>query len=179
MKKLLKKAGWWVIGILALLLGISFLLPSNYVVERSKTIDAPLRTLYSEVVDLREWKDWAPWPYFEPGVELSYSNPPAGEGAYCHWESNAKKVGKGRVVLAEVREYERIVAVFSREDKQFRSLEFSFKEVDDETTVVIRTDGQVGWNPVRKYGLLFKKASVSREFKRGLNALSTLAFEAN
>lgn len=44
----------------------SFLIPKDYTVERSITIDADPSEVYPYVVDLREWQKWGVWFHATP-----------------------------------------------------------------------------------------------------------------
>jgi hypothetical protein len=72
--------------------------PATYHVERSTTIAAMPEKISPLVNDFHNWDQWSPWAKLDPNIRVSYSGPPAGQGAIYEWEGN-KKVGKGRMEI--------------------------------------------------------------------------------
>ena len=63
---------------------------SNYVVQRSTTINADPDRIYHQVADFHEWPKWSPWEDLDPQMQRTYSGPQAGTGATYAWEGNTK-----------------------------------------------------------------------------------------
>ena len=89
------------IGLIVILLVIGFMLPSKVHVEQTVVIDAPIDRVYSQVYDLRNWEKWSPYKKMDPLMELSYSNPAFGQGAFYVWDSEVPELGKGKLTIAE------------------------------------------------------------------------------
>jgi len=171
MKKLLKQSGYTLLGLLLLLILISFLLPSERTIEASIKINAPIQLVFDKVNDLRNWESWSPWKKMDPMMEMSYSNPPAGKGAFLQWSSTHPDIGKGKLILMEVVPNQRIVTAMDFEGNTNRMAEFMFEEEKNEVKVTWSMVHQVGGNPIRKYGLLFQAGSLRKTFDQGLAAM--------
>ncbi|HLF62763.1 MAG TPA: SRPBCC family protein [Saprospiraceae bacterium] len=171
MKKLLKRAGYGLLGLFVILLGISFLLPSEQRIESSVKINAPIQIVFDQVNDLRNWDRWSPWKKMDPMIEMSYSNPPTGKGAFYVWKSKHERVGNGKLILSEVIPNKKIVTALDFEKGQDGSAEFTFEEEKKAVKVTWSMMYHIGGNPVRKYALLFQKGAMRKAFEQGLNGI--------
>jgi len=83
-----------ILGVLAalilVLVGVAFVLPRSYNIERSATINAKPETIHAQIADLRAWKNWGAWQERDPGMKTEYSTPSTGVGA---WSSEANTFG--------------------------------------------------------------------------------------
>lgn len=75
--------------------------PDHYRVERSREIAAAPDAIQPELADLERWSEWNPWAELDPNMELTYSDPPSGEGAWYEWAGN-DDVGRGRMEITSV-----------------------------------------------------------------------------
>jgi len=171
MKKLLKRIGFGLLGMLILLLIISFLLPSEREVEASVKIDAPIEIVFDQVNDLRNWEYWSPWKTLDPSMEMSYSNPPSGKGAFYVWRSNDPKLGSGKLILTEVVPSKKIVVAMDFDKGDDNTATFDFEEKGKYVKVTWSMTHRVGGNPVQKYKLLLQKGELRRLFDLGLSAM--------
>ncbi len=173
MKKRLRQAAYITIGVVVLILLSSLLLPTTMEVEQSQRIDAPVALVFQQVNDLRNWDHWAPWRKEVPGMELSYSNPPAGKDAYFVWRSDRKRVGNGKMTVTEVVPQKRIEGVFSYDDWKGGTMRFTFEALgDDKTQVTCKATNEIGMNPFTKYAVLISfKREANHMFRRGLDDL--------
>lgn len=97
----LKWLGVIVLGIAALLFGGALLLPAGFTVVRSIEVAAPPDKVWALLQDPREWKRWAVWNRRDPGMQISYSGPPAGVGAGWAWKSASEGEGRMSFTAAE------------------------------------------------------------------------------
>lgn len=171
MKRFFKKVGYGLLGLLVLLIAISFLIPSQHRIETSVKIDAPMQIVFDQVNDLRNWERWSPWKTIDPMMEMTFSNPPAGQGAYYKWLSTNPRVGNGRLILTEVLPYKRIVTAMDFEKWDDGTAEFTFEEEKGSVKVTWGMTHEVGNNPLRKYGMLFQKGALRKMFHSGLMAI--------
>lgn len=75
----------------------------TYTVERSAIITAPAKTIYAQIVDLRNWRSWSPWDEIDPDMVRSYSGENSGPGAVYNWSGN-RKAGEGRMEITSATE---------------------------------------------------------------------------
>jgi uncharacterized protein YndB with AHSA1/START domain len=171
MKRFLKKVGYSLLGLLILLLAISFLLPAEQRIESTVSINAPIQLVFEQVNDLRNWESWSPWKKMDPMMEMSYSNPPSGKGAFYNWRSNDPRIGNGKQIITEVIPNEKIVTAVDFEKWEDSVSEFTFKQEKKSVDVTWSMQHRVGGNPVNKYMALFQKGTVRRMFEKGLQAI--------
>jgi len=79
------------------IVAVGFLMPSQYRVERTARISAPPERVYALLADPREWKRWSEWNRRDPAMKITYAGPPSGQGAAWAWES--KSEGEGRMTF--------------------------------------------------------------------------------
>src|SRR4051794_12967926 len=98
------------IGIAAaivLFLIVVALQPADYRVERSASIGAPAPLVFGQVNDFHSWEAWSPWAKLDPNCKNTFEGPGSGTGAVFAW-SGDKKVGEGRMTIAESQSPDRI-----------------------------------------------------------------------
>ena len=181
MQKKLRQLGYLAIGIFVLLLFISFLLPSTMEVERTQRIEAPTSVVFQQIYDLRNWEHWAPWRKMDPTMQVTYSNPPTGNGAFFVWDSDRKRVGSGKLTLVETVPQRRIIASFDYEKWKGGDMVFVLESVgENETDLTWSATNEIGMNPFTKYYVLLSfKSEAKRMFSKGLKDLKTYCEAAN
>jgi uncharacterized protein YndB with AHSA1/START domain len=168
MKRFFKRTGYAILGLLLVLLAISFLLPSEQRIESSVKINAPVQLVFEQINDLRNWEYWSPWKKMDPEMEMSYSNPPSGKGAFFHWQSADPRIGNGKLMITEVVPGKKIITAMDFEKMDDNTAEFSFAEEKKSVVVTWSMVHNIGNNPVRKYGALFQKGAMRKVFDKGL-----------
>ncbi len=170
MKKFLMKAGWSLLGLLLLLFAISLLIPAQISVERSIRIDAPLQIVFDQVNILHNWEKWSPWRQVDPMMELSYSNPSSGKGAFVSWKSTHKKIGNGRATLTDVFP-QRMIVLSVASDRGMATSTMEFAQDDRLVTVTWSKTRRIGNNPVKKYRSIAMKRQMRKMFDQGLQGI--------
>ncbi len=88
--------------ILALVI-LGLILPRNWSVDRSVTIDASVAEVYTIISDFHRWPEWvklqAPGSKIE--TEFNFSGPASGAGSVLHWNSTDSAIGTGRFTMVE------------------------------------------------------------------------------
>lgn len=169
--KTLKKFGIGLVALFLIFLTIGFLLPSEVHVEKSVMIDAPIDLVYEQVNDLRNWEKWSPYKKMDPLLEMSFSNPPTGAKAYYKWQSELPELGNGRLTITEATPNERIVTAVAMEDWGDARGEFTFTPKKGDVEVTWAMDANMGKNPFTKFGGLFMRSAMKKQFKDGLDAM--------
>jgi hypothetical protein len=82
----------------ALLAGFIATRPSEFTIQRTRTLAAPPEVVHTYVNDFHKWAEWSPWEKLDPGMLREYEGPPAGPGASYHWVGN-EDVGEGRMTI--------------------------------------------------------------------------------
>ena len=95
----------WIVGFavvaVVVVLTLAAMKPSNFIVERSVTINAPPEKIAPLINDFHNWNTWSPWAKLDPTMKTTFSGPPSGVGSVYEWEGNSK-VGKGRMEMRVV-----------------------------------------------------------------------------
>ena len=143
--------------------------PSEYRVARRTTIAAPAAAVFAQVNDFHNWGAWNPWAKIDPAMKQSYEGAPAGIGAVYTWAGN-KEVGEGRMTLVESRPNEliRIKLEFLKPFAATSLAEFTFQPEADRTAVTWSMTGDV--NFVAKVVHLFMDMDkmIGGNFEKGL-----------
>lgn len=163
-----------IVGILvALFFAIGYILPSEFRVERSITIDAPADKIYAQVADLEKWQDWGVWFKRDPAMKVHYDGPRAEVGMRSEWISQQEGSGVMEIIAAEP--HRRLVySLYFPEFEMGSTGEFILTDEDGKTRVQWVDYGDVGANPVNHYFALMMDSMVGPDFELGLANLKTL-----
>lgn len=168
---------WLLMGlvvVVAALVAVGLMMPSQYRVERSARIEAVPEKVYALLADPREWKRWSVWNQRDPDMKIVYSGPASGAGAAWAWDS--KSEGKGRMSFTRV-EAPRLIE-YALEFPDMGSTSKGALKLAPEgaaTTVAWTNEGDVGQNPVYRLFVPFMDAMVGKDFAAGLANLKALA----
>jgi uncharacterized protein YndB with AHSA1/START domain len=91
-----------IIGFIALVFALGFVLPDRAHLEREIIIEAPAEEVYALVSDFSAWEEWSPWAKMDPQAEYELTG--AGVGQTMVWHSDHPNVGDGKqeiIALAE------------------------------------------------------------------------------
>lgn len=171
MKRFFKKVGIWLGVLLLALILFSFLLPKEVTVSRDITINAPIDRVFAQVNDLRNWEQWSPWKRMDPMMEMTYSNPPIGEGAFYNWVSNDKRLGSGKMTLAKVTNNEEIVTALHNEDWGDATSTFKFGHKGKDVLVTWSMTNNVGSMPWSRYFGMIMRGEMKKQFDKGLEGI--------
>jgi hypothetical protein len=98
---MLKLIGGLAVVAIAVILILAGMKPSDFVVERSVTINTPPERIAPLINDFHNWNEWSPWAKLDPDMKTSFSGAPSGVGSVYEWEGNSK-VGKGRMEIRSI-----------------------------------------------------------------------------
>lgn len=87
-----------VAGLIAALLIVIALQPSQYRISRAATIAAPPAAVFAHIDDLRKWEAWSPWAKLDPASTVSFEGPPTGVGSVFRWAGN-DQIGEGSMTI--------------------------------------------------------------------------------
>lgn len=89
-----------IVAILAAMVAVIALQPSQLRVERTIVIAAPTEAVFAQVNDLRKWRDWSPWAELDPAAKATFEGPDSGTGAIFRWSGN-DEIGEGQMTIEE------------------------------------------------------------------------------
>ena len=163
------------VGVLALLaVGVGFVLPSAFEVQRAIEVEAPPAKVYDLVADPRRWAQWSAWSRRDPRMDVSYSGPPFGQGARWSWKSRSE--GSGSMEFVRVEPNARIEYTLTFADFGMKSGgQWRFEPAGKGTRVTWTNAGDVGGNPLKHYLAVSMDRMVGPDFEAGLANLKTVA----
>jgi len=149
--------------------------PTEFRVERSQAISAPVSVVFEQVSNLHSWAAWSPWDKMEPDVKKTFEGPASGIGASYAWVG--KKTGTGRMVTIESKAAQllRFDLKFEKPFKAHNVAEFTFSPQSDQTLVTWSMTGEN--NLMGKiFGLIVNcNKMVGGQFEEGLKNLKTVS----
>lgn len=167
------------IGVAVLLVGFLVIVamqPADFKVVRSAAIQASPATLFEQVNDFHNWKNWSPWAKLDPNMTETHEGSPSGEGAIYSWLGNSK-VGQGRMTMLESHPTDRlrIKLEFLKPFVATNEAVFTFQSQGNQTLV--------SWTMTGRKNFLFKAfcmfmnmdKTVGGDFEKGLAQMKALA----
>ena len=91
--KFLRWIFYLIAAVAIIVVGGSFLLPAQAVVNRSIEIAAPPEKVFAIVGDLRRFKEFSPWAERDPDIVYSFEGTESGLGQVMRWSSENPDVG--------------------------------------------------------------------------------------
>jgi hypothetical protein len=174
---MIKKIILGAIGVALLVIGIGFLMPSTYTIERNVRINAPAQDIFRHVKDLRKWQRWGVWFKRDPAMQVSYSGPGSSVGMQSSWISESQ--GNGRMEVIGIEENQRFIYSLYFIDMDMGSTgELVFSPGEGKTLVTWRDQGDVGANPLYRYFAFFMDSMIGDDLQMGLDNLKVIS-EAN
>lgn len=173
--QVLKKIGLGLLALLVVLTLVSFFLPRQVHVERSRVMAASPHALYEQVNTLRNWEQWSPWHKIDPQMGLTYSGPAAGPGATYSWTSKDANVGNGRLEILRAVPDQRIDTRMDFMENGTATSTYLFESEAAGTKVTWMMDSDMGLNPAARYMGLLMDRLVGSDFERGLESLEQAA----
>ena len=166
----------FVVGIgvvLVIFFAVGFVLPSEFKVERSITIDAPADKVFVHVADLKAWKTWGVWFKRDPQMQIKYSGPEKAVGMKSEWISESE--GSGEMQVLELSPNKKLTySLYFPEFEMGSTGEFRLEERDGKTHVTWMDYGDVGANPINHYFAAFMDSMIGPDFEAGLDNLKIL-----
>jgi hypothetical protein len=163
------------LGLILVLLLSSYLLPSQWKVERSILINAFPKKIYPYVADLKGgWPQWSAFDHEDPNIQYTYSGAASGVGSQRSWIS--KKMGNGSQIITQADAQKGVEFELRMADTNYVLKGKLAFEADGAVTRVTWTDwGQSGNHPVYRWMSFFMDSFMGSAFERSLEALKKKA----
>ena len=145
---------------------------SNYVVQRSTTINADPDRIYDQVADFHEWMKWSPWEDLDPNQQRTFTGSDSGVGAMYAWSGN-RKAGSGTMEVTEASAPSkvRIALEFVKPFKSRNTTTFSIRPDGDASVVRWTMTGPTTF-VTRLMGLFSSMDKmIGTDFEKGLTRL--------
>ncbi|MFG0315656.1 MAG: SRPBCC family protein [Planctomycetota bacterium JB042] len=163
-----------IVVVLVVLAGIGFVLPTEYAVAKSVTIDAPPAKVHEHVGDLKKWEEFMPWTEDDPSLVTTFGEKTTGVGAHQTWTG---KDGDGELTITKSDPQSGIAydMAFVFEERRAPSKSaITYETVDGGTKVTWTMEGDIAdmMPPVMAgYMGLMMEGSIGEMFDRGLTKL--------
>ncbi|MDP3446152.1 MAG: SRPBCC family protein, partial [Ignavibacteria bacterium] len=131
--KALKFIGILLLIVVAVFFTLPLLMSDHAEVKQSIFIEAKAQTVFRQVNNLQNWRNWSPFEMGDPEMESIYEGPKSGVGCKHVWKS--KEMGDGSLTILESRPYEFIQGALTMGESGTALDEWTFIEKDGGTEV--------------------------------------------
>lgn len=154
-------------------LGVGFLLPSSFHVERQILINAQPKDVFLHVGDLKNWQNWGVWFERDPNMAITYTGQAGAVGMTSSWISDSQ--GNGEMEIIEIKPNQMMAYRLFFPEFGMGSTGKILLEAQDKGTLVTWQDfGDVGSNPINHYFAAFMDKMIGPDFEQGLDNLKAL-----
>jgi effector-binding domain-containing protein len=177
--KTIVKIFYWLLGIVAILVIVAFLLPKTYKVERTILIKSNPDVIYGLTSNFQQWHLWVAWT---KEVDSTAVFEMTGEAAKVgtSWAWNGKILGNGEMILTELLPGQLIGYDLAFDHGKYRSKgKIIIENQGDSIKVSWLDEGDLGYNPIDRYFGLFMDMMMGPDFEKGLAKLKKVAEERN
>jgi Polyketide cyclase / dehydrase and lipid transport len=167
------------VAIVVLFLIFVTLQSSQFIVQRSTTINAPADAVFEQVNDFHKWAAWSPWEEKDPDMKRTYEGPPAGVGTMYAWAGD-KNVGEGRMTLTDS-EPNRLIRIKLEFFKPFagtNTAAFAFQPSGRETNVTWTMTGHKAFMVKLFCMFVSMDKMIGNDFEKGLAKLKDISERA-
>lgn len=152
------------------------LIPKEWSVSRSVTIQASPEKIYPFISDFKEWDKWSPWNATkDPSMQYSYSGPETGVGAKRSWTSEKMGTGWMELTTADPQtgiSYDLFIEMGNEKTKLHGII--ALQATGNETQVTWTDQGSTGNSFKRRWLSLMLKQILGKDLESGLNQLKTV-----
>ncbi len=170
------------LALVVLLLGfvvVGLLLPVEYRVERSISIDRPAATLFTVLNSYRAFNEWSPWAERDPEAVYATEGAAAGVGARLTWSGDPRLVGAGWQEITRSVPFSEVAMQLNFGEQGEARSRFVLEPQDGSVRLtwefmadVTRGQGPVGGLMGRYFGL-FLDRWVGSDYEKGLVRLKS------
>lgn len=164
---------YWLLGIIAVLVVIAFILPKIYKVERMVYISADKGLIYNLTSNFTKWHLWVPWTKEMDSTAVFEIQGMDGQVGSI-WKWKGKKMGEGTMTATDLVPGQLVAYDLSFNQGKYQSKGKVIIEEGDSCKVSWTDEGDLGYNPLSRYMGLFMEKMMGPDFEKGLNKLKTL-----
>ena len=182
--RFLKKLLLFIVVLIALLVGVAFVLPGSAHLERSITINRPVSEVHAILNSYRRFNEWSPWAAKDANAKYTFSGPTSGVGAKESWVGNPDTVGSGSQEIIESTPGQSVTTQLHFGDQWQARARFALAPDNGagSTKVVWSFDSEAPLGMDRqfligvmsRYASLFMDKMIGPDYERGLARLKVL-----
>lgn len=171
--KILKRIIIWLVVLIALLIGVAYLLPGKYHVERSILIKGNGDMIFSMVCDFNNWEYWTPWSITDDPTATEEIIGNCEIGAVNRWDG--EKMGKGEMTITKLVPQRMLSWDLKFEDFSEKMIVgMTFEPEGQDWVVTWTADGNLGYNPFFRYYGLMIDSDLGADYEKGLEQLKMI-----
>jgi effector-binding domain-containing protein len=173
--KTVVKIFYWLLGIIAILVVISFILPKTYKVERSIIIKSKPEIIYGLTSNFQLWHLWVKWTKeLDTTAVFETTGDPGQVGTSWKWEG--KKLGQGEMFAEELIPGQLVAYDLAFDKGKYKSKgKIIIENQGDSCQVSWVDEGDLGYNPMSRYMGLLMDRMMGPDFETGLAKLKIVA----
>lgn len=118
--------------------------PSEYTIEKTKRIKAPISVVFNTVNEYKTWKDWGPWRENDDTFTSDFPDKTMGLDASYSWDSRLE--GRGSIKTVDIKEYEFIHQKIVTDRRGESVSNFKFEREKDSTKVTWVKKGKLDFS---------------------------------
>lgn len=155
-------------------IGVAIILALNFIqkdihVERTKSINASLETIQTEITNFKHFSTWSPWADLDPNSKETYKGEQGQVGAEFHWESESEEVGTGYMKTTSIsNERVDMDLVFTAPWESTSMVYYTFVEKGESVDVTWGYDGKM---PLLMSLFMDMDEMLGGQYEKGLAAL--------
>ncbi|HSD08809.1 SRPBCC family protein [Flavobacterium sp.] len=100
--RVLRFIGIGIVGLIAFLLIVAFIIPKDYTISVSTTINRPQQVVFDYVKMIKNQEKYSVWVMKDPKVKIDYTGIDGTVGAKSSWVSTDDNVGEGSQQIAKL-----------------------------------------------------------------------------
>jgi len=170
------KIVYWLLGLIALLVIVAFILPKTYKVERMVYINADKDLIYNLTSNFNKWPLWVPWTREMDSTAVFETQGENGQVGTI-WQWKGKKMGEGTMTATDLIPGQLVAYDLSFNNGKYQSKGKVMIEEGDSCKVSWTDEGDLGYNPLARYMGLFMEKMMGPDFEKGLAKLKKIAEE--
>ena len=163
------------LAVVAIVVSIAFRQGGSFTVERHITIRTTPARIQPLIVDLHQWRQWAPWEHIDPNLQRTYSGAASGPGAVYAWRG-AHRAGVARVEITGAAPNRiDLTMAFMKPVASASQASFTFTPDGAATRVTWRLQGPLTLRTRLITSFIGMDVLLGSELERGLASLKTAA----
>lgn len=174
MLRLLKWLFYLIVTVAVVVVGGSFLLPSQALVSRSIEIAAPPEKVFAIVGDLRRFKEYSPWDQLDPGMQYTFEGAESGVGQKMNWNSSHADIGSGSQTVTGYDPPRHVALTLDFGSMGTSSASWSIEPSGTGTKATWTFSAQLNGIAPRWFGLMFDRR-IGADYEKGLARLKAAA----
>jgi hypothetical protein len=169
---LLKRFGIAIALLLAMIIGVAYVIPNELNVARSIEINSGEGNIFPYLNSPRKFNQWSPWAARDPNAEYVFTGPDSGEGATMAWKSKQTGTGTLQVVQSQKNKFIEIALDFGQHGQA--TSYYKLERVRAGTRVTWGFISEAGFNPISRWMGLLMSRWIGQDYAKGLKRLKSL-----